>query len=86
MSAADRRTYKRSDRIAEVQLPNTRRLREGARALERAMLSEQRAAVERAAAELCSGITRAIGAPPVRVKVLAKRPRQADGELHGSTL
>jgi len=47
------------------------------------MLSAKRPAVERAAAELCSGIARALGAPPVRVKVLAKRPRQAGGELHG---
>jgi hypothetical protein len=83
LSAADRRTYRRSDRIVEVQLPNARDLRAPVSALEQAMLGAKRSAVERAAADLCSGITRALGAPPVRVEVLAKRPRQAGGELHG---
>jgi hypothetical protein len=83
LSATDRRIYQRSDRIAEVELPAAHDLKQVARLLELALLSEERPAVERAAAKLCSGITRAIGAPPVRVKVLAKRPRQDGGELHG---
>jgi hypothetical protein len=83
LSAADRRTYKRSDRIVEVRLPNAQRLRKTVGTIELAMLEAKRTAVERAAADLCTAIARALGAPPVRVKVLAKRPRQAGGELHG---
>jgi hypothetical protein len=83
LSAADRRIYKRSDHIVEVRLPNAERLRKAVSAIERAMLEAKRPAVELAASDLCTGIARALGAPPVRVKVLAKRPRQAGGELHG---
>jgi hypothetical protein len=66
-----------------VQLPDARGLRPAVSALEQAMLGARRPAVERAASDLCTGITRALGAPPLRVKVLAKRPVQAGGELHG---
>jgi hypothetical protein len=83
LSAADRRIYRRSDRIVEVRLPQARTLRVTVSALEQAMLGAKRSAVERAAADLCTGITRALAAPPLRVKVLAKRPVQAGGELHG---
>ena len=83
LSAEDRRTYRRSDRIAEVRLPNAQALRKAVGVIDQSMHGAKRPAVERASADLCIGITRALGAPPVRVKVLAKRPRQAGGELHG---
>jgi uncharacterized damage-inducible protein DinB len=64
-------------------LPQAPRLQPLVTALARALEGGDRAATEAAAQRLVSGLAAALGAPPVRVKVLAARPHADWGELHG---
>ncbi len=79
----DRATYRRSDAVTELRLPRVADLRRRASALEAALAGGKRSVVERTAGELVAGITRALGAAPVRVVVRATRPKSDDSELHG---
>jgi len=83
LSASDRRVYDKSDAISEVPLPRIAEHRQRAELLARALESEDRAAVERASQGLATGITKALGTRAVKVSVLARRPRNRAGELHG---
>ena len=52
-------------------------------ALPTALQGNDRATVQRLCAEIVKGITQQLRAPPVRVTVLAARPSNHWGELHG---
>jgi uncharacterized damage-inducible protein DinB len=75
--------YLESDGITTMALPEAPRLQPLVTTLARALESGERAATESAAERLVVGLARALGAPPVRVKVLAARPHAGWGELHG---
>ena len=83
LGKADKATYRRSDDIAAIPLSGARRLRPIVERLRRDLASEDRSRVEHDAKALCRGLTDVIGAPPVVVRVLAVRPSQDWGELHG---
>jgi uncharacterized damage-inducible protein DinB len=75
--------YLESDGIVAIRLPGAPRLHPLVTGLARALDSGERALTESAAQHLVSGLARALGAPPVRVRVLARRPHAGWGELHG---
>jgi hypothetical protein len=80
--------YRASDKVTEVRLPALDVARKHAAQLEQALLAEsgsaeQRAAVTRAANRLACEICAQLQIDPVRVRVLARRPREAGSELHG---
>jgi len=52
-------------------------------AVESALLAEDRAATQTASERVIGGLMTVLGAPPVRVEVLAARPHARWGELHG---
>ena len=52
-------------------------------AVESALLAEDRAATQAASERVIGGLMTVLGAPPVRVEVLAARPHARWGELHG---
>jgi uncharacterized damage-inducible protein DinB len=52
-------------------------------AVESALLAEDRAATQAASERVIRGLAEVLGAPPVRVEVLAARPHARWGELHG---
>jgi len=83
LSAKDRRTYRRSDEIVELRLPSPADLHGVVGEIAQALALGDRRAVGRAAQALCLAATRQLRCPPVRVSVLVKRPKRADGELHG---
>ena len=83
LSAADRRVYDKSDAVESVTLPRLALHKGNAQALAEALASEDRAAVAAAAQKLVTFITRALAVKNVKVKVLAKRPKNRAGELHG---
>lgn len=83
LSAADKRIYRASDAIAAVPLPDASALRSLVTELEAALAAEDRRGVERIADRLANAICSRLGAPPVRVRVLAARPTGSYGELHG---
>lgn len=83
LSAAEKRVYRKSDEIGAVPLPMPSALVPMARRLEAELAAGKRAKIERAARELCLGITLSLGVPPVRVQVRSVRPSDHSGELHG---
>ena len=75
--------YLESDGLVTMPLPQAGRLQPVVTALARALEGGDRATTEAAAQRLVAGLARALGAPPVRVTVLAARPHAKWGELHG---
>jgi hypothetical protein len=83
LSPADRAVYRRSDAVSALELRRPDELRAAVGRLRDSLAADDRSAVEHAARELAAGIVAQLGAPPVRVGVLAIRPRIRGGELHG---
>lgn len=83
LSKADQATYRRSDEVRSIPLPDALSLQPLARAVEQALATGERTAVLRAARDLSNGVTRALGLPPVRLEVLDARPSSRTQELHG---
>jgi hypothetical protein len=83
LSAADQRTYRKSDAVTRIELTRVPVLRSLTEALRKALESGKRGDIERSAHALCSGITTDLGVPPVTTKVRSVRPADRSGELHG---
>ena len=83
LSRSQQAVYRKSDEIAEMQLPRPAALHPMVEGLTTALASEDRVAVQRATDRLIRGLTDAFAVPPVRVEVLAARPHAKWGELHG---
>ena len=83
LSADSKRTYRKSDAIARVDVPDIASLTPLASAIEPALAAAQRAAVERACQALADALNARIRAPRVVVRVLERRPSNNAGELHG---
>ena len=83
LSAASKRTYRRSDSIRRIEIPDVASLMPLARAIDPALASANRAAVERACQALVEAINARLATPPVDVRVLERRPADSWGELQG---
>jgi hypothetical protein len=83
LSTESRRTYRKSDRILRVELPDAGTMEPLARAVGEALATEDRAQVERACQALIDAINARLGTPPVRMRVMERRPADAGGELQG---
>ena len=83
LTRAQQAVYRRSDAITEVRLPQPERFAAAVDAVESALLAEDRAATQAASERVIGGLMDVLGAPPVRVEVLAARPHARWGELHG---
>ena len=79
----DKAIYRKSDAIAEIELPRAARLHGEVAAVEAALLEADRALVERSTRALCDSILIELEAPRVRVRVLSARPSSGWGETHG---
>src|SRR5262244_388386 len=75
--------YLQSDAITAMPLGDPARLRPLVSELARALEGGERRLTESATQLLATALARALGVPPVRVKVLAARPHAGWGELHG---
>lgn len=83
LSAAQRRTYRKSDACAAIALTDVAALQPRASAVADALRDGERAAVHAASQVLVDALVAQLGAPPVRLRVLTSRPHDADSELHG---
>lgn len=83
LSAARKRIYDKSDAIERIELPNPAALRTLVAPLAAALQAENRADAGRLCSAIATGIVSQLGAPPIRVSVLAVRPSSDWGELHG---
>lgn len=83
LSATQKRVYRRSDEIISIRLPGGTSLQPLVTKLAAALTAENRRLAESLCQQLADGITSAVKAPPVRIEVLAVRPHDNWGELHG---
>jgi hypothetical protein len=83
LSAASKRTYRKSDQIRRIELPDVGALMPIAPAIQRALEAGDRRALELSCQALVDCINAQLGAPPVKVRVLERRPSNNYGELHG---
>jgi len=83
LSPPRRRTYRRSDEIGAIALPGEVDAGRVVAAMRSSLEAEDREATQRAAQSLLDALGLGYRVPPVRVKVLARRPADDYGELHG---
>ena len=83
LSAADKRTYRASDAIESVGLPPGLDLGADVAALRAALVAEDRPRVQRIGQDIVTALVGGYRVPAVRLKVMAARPADDYGELHG---
>lgn len=83
LAPAQQRTYRQSDHVPAIALPDARLLAGDVARLAEALAREDRAQTQAGAQALVSAITGRLRVPPVRVEVLEKRPHHDWGELQG---
>ena len=83
LSAARKRTYRKSDRILRIEWPEVAPLQPLAQAVQPALEGAARAATEKACQALVDAMNAQLSAPPVKVRVLERRPSNNAGELQG---
>jgi hypothetical protein len=83
LSRANKEIYRKSDAIETLGLPRGLELGPTVHAIEAALRADDRAAVQRECAQLIDALARGYRVPGVTLRVLAKRPADGYGELHG---
>jgi len=83
LSARSKRTYRKSDRIQRVEVPDIAALQPLAAAISAALAEELPAALQAACQALADALLAQLGTPPVKLRVLERRPANNEGELHG---
>ena len=83
LSAEQKRTYRKSDRILRIEWPDPSALVSFARAIEPALVGDDRAGVEKACQALVDAMNAQLATPRVEVRVFERRPSNDAGELQG---
>ena len=83
LSAKKQSVYRQSDAITAIRLPDPQPLRLAAQSLVAALKSEDRDTVQSLSQQIADGIIAQLKVPPLRIQVLAVRPSDDWGELHG---
>ena len=83
LTARQKRIYRASAAIVAVELPGADALRPLVGELERALAAADQRTVQELAGRVADGVCAALGAPRLKVRVLAARPTGGYGELHG---
>lgn len=83
LSPVQKRTYRQSDAVGSVPLPDPDALRPLVAELEQALASGKRVTVARTAGALSDALFRQLRVAAARIRVREVRPRARGGELHG---
>jgi hypothetical protein len=83
LSRARQAIYRRSDAIDTLGLPRGLELGATVRRLERALREDDHALVQRECARLIAALATGYRVPAIHVRVMARRPSDDYGELHG---
>jgi hypothetical protein len=83
LSGAQKKIYRRSDAIVTLGIPRDLELGKTVRRIESALAADDKPVVQRACQDLVDALNEGYRVPPVRVRILARRPVEGDGELHG---
>jgi hypothetical protein len=83
LSKKEKATYRKSDAIERIAIPDAPALRWLVTALGEALTTGKRARVAVACTALAAGLMKQLGVTPPKIHVRKVRPRESDGELHG---
>jgi hypothetical protein len=83
LTPTQKKIYDKSDSVSFVNLPQPERFQPYLEAISKTLATGNRSGTEFATQEFVSILTRIFGVPPVKVRVLERRPSQRWGELHG---
>lgn len=83
LSAAQRCIYRRSDALTPLDLPPQVQAGDVVKAINAALTSAHARDVQQACQRLVDRLVAGYSVPPIRVRVLARRPADDYGELHG---
>ena len=83
LSPARQRIYRRSDELGTLALPPGVELGATVASIRSCLADDRRNDLQRACQDLCDALTSGYGIPPLRLIVLARRPSDDYGELHG---
>jgi hypothetical protein len=83
LGRTDKATYRKSDEVAALGLRDPAALMPAIAAIDKGLVADDRAAVGKAARALSDAMCTQLGAAPLTVRVLAKRPVRSAFELHG---
>jgi hypothetical protein len=83
LPADSKRTYRKSDAIRRVELPDAEALRGHAGPIRQALEAGDVPGLQRHCQALVDAIDAQLGAPPVILRVMERRPANSEGELHG---
>jgi len=83
LSRAQQEIYRKSDGIGSLGLPRGLQLGALVRTIEDALRADDRASVQTECSALIDALTAGYHVPRVAVRVLARRPADGSGELHG---
>jgi hypothetical protein len=83
LTTARKRTYRTSDAIETLAIPTGLDAGDLIRQLQQALLDEKRSEVQNISAQLIMQLATGYQVPPLEVCVLATRPKDHTGELHG---
>lgn len=83
LSETNKRIYDRSDAITSIRLAGAERIMPYVASLEKSLLAEDRNATQNAADQLLAKLCQSFKVPPIRTKVLTRRPSESWGEMHG---
>ena len=83
LSPARQRIYRRSDELPALALPPGVELGATVASIRSSLADDRRNDLQGACQKLCDTLTAGYGVPPLRLIVLARRPSDDYGELHG---
>ena len=83
LSPARKRIYRQSDAIGSLPIPPSLGVENDVAGLRSALASDARPLAQRHSQAIVDRLVAAYHVPPVRVRVLARRPADDYGELHG---
>jgi hypothetical protein len=83
LSRAHKEIYRKSDGIETLGMPRGVELGATVRGIEDALRADDRASAQRECKTLIDALTNGYRVPEVGVRVLARRPADSSGELHG---
>ena len=83
LSPARQAIYRKSDAIGVLLLPAGVAVTDAVRGIEDGLLRGERPLVQRASQALIDALVKGFEVPPIQVRVLAVRPSDYEGELHG---
>lgn len=83
LTSAQQRIYRTSDAIESIALPPGVSPGVDVAAMRAALEADDRAVVERCGQRIVDALTAGYHVPPIRLRVLAQRPADDYGELHG---